>query len=230
MIEDIGIDEDLTSLGDGYHLIQKKSGFRFSVDPVILADFFKEQKSGKVLDIGTGNGIIPILLLKKKGNWDITGIEIQEETAKLAERNLILNHLEENVRILVGDVKELKEGNSFDYIISNPPYMELDGKKQNLDEAKLISRHEVKLTLEELVENAKRLLKPRGKFFLVHRSHRFLDIAKAMEKNGFSLQRVKFVYYSEGRDANLVLVEAQKGKKCKFIVEEPLFLEKYNGV
>lgn len=218
-------DEDITSLGEGFQLIQKKKGFRFSVDPVILTDFFSEEKPGKILDIGTGNGIIPILLLKKKGKYNITGIEIQEEIAELARRNMQLNRLQEDVRIISGDVKELKEGNSFDYVISNPPYMEIDGKKHNEAETKTISRHEVKLNLKELIQNARRLLKPIGKFFLVHRSYRFLEIARELEENGFSINRVKFVYFSKGRESNLVMIEALKGKKSKLKIEEPLFLQ-----
>lgn len=218
-------DEDITLLKDNYKLIQKKDGFRFSVDAVILADFFQPNKSGKILDIGTGNGIIPILLYSKEKGKNITGIDIQEENVSLAKRNIELNNLENNIMIENADIKEYPYGNTFDYIVSNPPYMKVDGKKQNDLNSKAIARHEIKLTLKELIENAKRVLKPIGSFTLVHRSYRFTEISKILEENGFSLKRVRFVYFSKEKNSNLVLIEAWKGKKFQLEIEPPLFLE-----
>ena len=136
--------EDMTILRDNFKLIQKVNGFRFSVDAVILSDFFNPHKDGKVLDIGTGNGIIPILLYAKNKSRDIVGIDIQEENSSLAIRNIELNKLEEYIEIVNYDVKEYPFGNSFDYIVSNPPYMKVDGKKQNDLSSKAIARHEIK--------------------------------------------------------------------------------------
>ncbi|BBA50633.1 tRNA1(Val) (adenine(37)-N6)-methyltransferase [Fusobacterium varium] len=217
--------EDITLLTGEYKLIQKKDGFRFSVDAVILSDFFAYPKKGKILDIGTGNGIIPILLFSKEKGENITGIDIQKENVELAEKNVKLNRLDENIKIVHGDVKEYSMGNSFDYIVSNPPYMKVDGKKQNILSCKSIARHEVKLDLLQLVQNAKRLLKPIGSFSLIHRSYRFTDISRILEDSGFSLKRVRFVYFSKEKNSNLVLVEAWKGKKCKLEIEPPLCLE-----
>lgn len=219
------VNEDITTLNNGYKLIQKKDGFRFSVDAVILSDFFSPTKKGKILDIGCGNGIIPILLYSKGKGEDITGVEIQEENCELALKNVKLNNLEEYIKIENNDVKEYPKGNTFDYIISNPPYMEVDGKKQNILSCKSIARHELTLNLYDLIRNAKRLLKPMGSITLVHRSYRFTDISRILEDCGFSLKRVRFVYYSKDRNSNLVLVEAFKGKKCKLEIEPPLFLE-----
>lgn len=219
------VNEDITMLNNGYKLIQKKDGFRFSVDAVILSDFFSPTKKGKILDIGCGNGIIPILLCSKGKGEDITGIEIQEENCELALKNVKLNNLEDYIKIENSDVKEYPKGNTFDYIISNPPYMEVDGKKQNILSCKSIARHELTLNLYDLIRNAKRLLKPMGSITLVHRSYRFTDISRILEDCGFSLKRVRFVYYSKDRNSNLVLVEAVKGKKCKLEIEPPLFLE-----
>lgn len=219
------VNEDITMLNNGYKLIQKKDGFRFSVDAVILSDFFSPTKKGKILDIGCGNGIIPILLYSKGKGEDITGVEIQEENCELALKNVKLNNLEEYIKIETDDVKEYSKGNTFDYIISNPPYMEVDGKKQNILSCKSIARHELTLNLYDLIRNAKRLLKPVGSITLVHRSYRFTDISRILEDCGFSLKRVRFVYYSKDRNSNLVLVEAFKGKKCKLEIEPPLFLE-----
>lgn len=219
------VNEDITMLNNGYKLIQKKDGFRFSVDAVILSDFFSPTKKGKILDIGCGNGIIPILLYSKGKGEDITGVEIQEENCELALKNVKLNNLEDYIKIENSDVKEYPKGNTFDYIISNPPYMEVDGKKQNILSCKSIARHELTLNLYDLIRNAKRLLKPMGSITLVHRSYRFTDISRILEDCGFSLKRVRFVYYSKDRNSNLVLVEAFKGKKCKLEIEPPLFLE-----
>lgn len=219
------VNEDITTLNNGYKLIQKKDGFRFSVDAVILSDFFSPTKKGKILDIGCGNGIIPILLYSKGKGEDITGVEIQEENCELALKNVKLNNLEDYIKIENDDVKEYPKGNTFDYIISNPPYMEVDGKKQNILSCKSIARHELTLNLYDLIRNAKRLLKPVGSITLVHRSYRFTDISRILEDCGFSLKRVRFVYYSKDRNSNLVLVEAFKGKKCKLELEPPLFLE-----
>lgn len=219
------VTEDITTLNNGYKLIQKKDGFRFSVDAVILSDFFSPTKKGKILDIGCGNGIIPILLYSKGKGEDITGVEIQEENCELALKNVKLNNLEDYIKIENDDVKEYPKGNTFDYIISNPPYMEVDGKKQNILSCKSIARHELTLNLYDLIRNAKRLLKPVGSITLVHRSYRFTDISRILEDCGFSLKRVRFVYYSKDRNSNLVLVEAFKGKKCKLEIEPPLFLE-----
>lgn len=217
--------EDIAEIYEGYTLIQKKDGFRFGTDAVILSDFFNGKRDGKILEIGSGNGIIPILLIAKNKVAKIKALEIQSEIAELAKRNVKRNNLEDRIEIVNIDVKELKEGNLYDYIISNPPYMALDGKIINENESKRIARHEVTLDLEEFIKNAKRLLKPRGELFFVHRSHRFLEIARVLEKNDFSIKRVRFVHYNMEKEASLVLVEASKGRKNIFKVETPIFLQ-----
>ena len=219
---------DITLLKNGIKIYQLKEGFRFSVDAVILADFFQGKPEGRVLDIGSGCGIIPILLAEKKGMKNICGIELQEISFEIFKKNVEENNLSDKIKIFKGDVADLKEGNSFDYIISNPPYMELDGKKISENENKKIARHEIFLDIEKLAENSKRLLKPRGELFLVHRSHRFLEICSILEKNNFSIKRAKFVFFDREKSSNLVLIQASKGRKNKLEIESPLFL-KENG-
>lgn len=215
---------DITELGNGYKMYQDADGFRFSVDPVILSDFYNEKSDLKILDIGTGNGIIPLLLIMKKKINEITGIEIQKESAELALENIKLNSCESQVRIVNWDVKKFSERNSYDVVISNPPYMEIDGKKINREASRSIARHEIALNLRELIEITKKLLKPRGSFYLVHRAHRAPEIMHLLLENGFSIDRVQFVHYKRGENANLVLLKACKGRKTLAKIEGALYL------
>lgn len=216
---------DVTLLKSGLKIYQLKEGFRFSVDAVILADFFQGKPEGKILDIGSGCGIIPIFLAEKKGMKNIFGIEIQKSSLEVFRKNVEENNLSDKIKIFEGDVSDLKEGNSFDYIISNPPYMKLDGKKISENENKKIARHEIYLDIKKLAENSRRLLKPRGELFIVHRSHRFLEICRVLEENGFSVKRAKFVFFNREKNSNLVLIQASKGRKNKLEIENPLFLQ-----
>lgn len=216
--------EDIAHLNENNKLIQKKDGFRFGTDAVLLSDFFQGKKSGKALEIGTGNGIISILLMIKEKLEKIDSVEIQEEVAKLAKRNVNLNKFEDRINVICEDIKNIKVGNTYDYIISNPPYMTLDGKPHNEHDTRTIARHEITLNLKELIEKSKKLLKPRGEIFLVHRVYRFTEIARILEDNGFSLKRVQFVYYNKNKQSNLVLVEASKGRKNILGIEPPLIL------
>lgn len=216
---------NITTFDDDIKIYQLIDGFRFSVDPIILVDFFEGNPEKKVLDIGSGSGIIPILLAKRKNMKNITGIEIQKESLDIFKRNVSENKLEKNIEIVYGDVKEYSKSNYYDYIISNPPYMSLDGKKISENENKKISRHEIKLNLGELIKNSKRLLKPRGELFLVHRSFRLPEIIKELEKNNFSPKKIKFVYFDRNKNSNLILIQASKGRKNKLEVVPPLFLE-----
>ncbi|MGL4629079.1 tRNA1(Val) (adenine(37)-N6)-methyltransferase [Cetobacterium sp.] len=216
--------EDIAQICEGYSLIQKKDGFRFGTDAVLLANFFNGKKNAKVLEIGTGNGAIPVLLCAKDKITKMKAVEIQKEIAELAIRNIKRNNLEDSVEVINMDIKNLEEGNTYDYIISNPPYMVLDGKEINDKDMKSIARHEIKLNLKEFVANAKRLLKPRGELFMVHKSYRFLEISEELGKCGFSVKRVRFVHYSKDKDSSIVLIEASKGRKNILKIETPIFL------
>ncbi len=223
--------KDITELKNKYQLIQDKVGFRLTVDSVILADFVDSNLSDKnILDVGTGNGIIPILLsMREDKNVNITGIEIQEDVSKLAHENIIHNNLCDKIKIINIDVNDFKLGNTYDVVISNPPYMKVDGKKQNDNEGKSIARHEIKLDLKSLISNAKRLLKPIGEFYMVHRTHRLDEIVVALNEASMSIQKIRFVYASkEEESSNLILIKAVKGKKSILEVVKPLYL-KENG-
>lgn len=216
---------NITTFNDDIKMYQLIDGFRFSVDPIILVNFFEGNPQKKILDIGSGTGIIPILLAKRKNMKNIFGIEIQKEGFEIFKKNIEENSLTEIIKPILGDVKNYKESNFFDYIISNPPYMILDGKKISENENKKISRHEISLNLEELIKNAKRLLKPQGEFFMVHRSYRLSEIIIELEKNKFSLKRIQFVYFNREKNSNLILIQASKGKKNKLEILPPLYLE-----
>ncbi|MGF6907178.1 tRNA1(Val) (adenine(37)-N6)-methyltransferase [Fusobacterium sp. PH5-44] len=218
-------DEDITIIDKDHKIIQKKEGFRFSIDAVLLTNFFLPKKKGKILDIGTGNGIIPVLLLLKNKDYDITGIEIQSDIAILAKKNLEINKFGHNVKIINEDVKKYSMGNQFDYIISNPPYMTVDGKMQNSNNLKKIGRHEIFLDLENFILNSKRLLKPVGSITFVHRSRRLQEIVSLLTKYSFDISRLQFVHYNRERESNLVLIEAIKGKKLAITIEAPIFLK-----
>lgn len=219
-------DEDITVIDDNHKIIQKKEGFRFSIDAVLLANFFLPKKKGKILDIGTGNGIIPVLLFIKNKSYDITGIEIQSDVAILAEKNLKINNFIQNIKIINEDINKYSMGNYFDYIISNPPYMVVNGKIQNNNDSKKIGRHEIFLDLENFISNAKRLLKPIGSLTFIHRTYRLQEIIALLTKYTFTISRIQFVHYDNKKDSNLVLIEAFKGKKLSIKVETPIFLKK----
>lgn len=216
---------NITTFNDDIKMYQLVDGFRFSVDPIILVNFFEGNSQKKILDIGSGTGIIPILLAKRKNMKNIVGIEIQRKNFEIFKKNITENNLSEIIEPVLGDIKDYKESNSFDYIISNPPYMVLDGKKISENENKKISRHEIALNLEELVKNAKRLLKPQGEFFMVHRSYRLPEIIIELEKNKFSLKKIQFTYFNKQKNSNLILIQASKGKKNKLEILPPLYLE-----
>ncbi len=217
---------DITDLFQGYKLIQEKDGFRFSSDAIVLTEFIGDLKEKKVLEIGTGNGIIPILLKIQDKIDFITALEVQNSVSELAKKNIEINNLESNIEIINIDVKDYEKSNFYDTIISNPPYMKVDGKNINKNDKKTIARHEIKLELKDLIVHGKRLLKPRGSFYMVHRTHRLPEIIVELNKNNMFLEKLKFVYHCEGKKSNLVLIKANKGKNIILEVEEPLYLER----
>ncbi|MGL5122829.1 MAG: tRNA1(Val) (adenine(37)-N6)-methyltransferase [Fusobacteriaceae bacterium] len=216
--------EDITELFQGYKLIQKKKGFRFSSDAILLAEFVEEIKDKKVLEIGTGSGIIPILLKIQNKIEKITTLEIQNSVFNLAKKNIEINNLDSNIEVINIDVKNYENRNFYDTVISNPPYMKVDGKNINKNEEKTIARHEISLELKDLIINVKRLLKPRGNFYMIHRTYRLPEIIIELNKNNMFLEKLKFVYHGEGQKSNLVLIKANKGKNIILEVEEPLYL------
>ena len=197
------------------------------MDAVILSGFAKVKKGENVLDLGTGTGIIPILLAAKTEGKHFTGLEIQTESAEMANRSVLLNELEERVSIKEGDIKEAVQlfgASSFDVVTSNPPYMNEGGGLVNPFAAKAIARHEILCSLEDVVAAAARLLRPLGRFYMIHRPHRLTDIMVLLRQYRLEPKRIRFVQPYADKEPTMVLVEAARGGKPMVKVDAPLVI------
>ena len=234
MIIELKDEERLDDLQrNGYQIIQKKDGFCFGMDAVLLSGFAAVKPGEKAIDLGTGTGIIPILLEAKYEGEHYTGLEIQDEVAEMAARSVALNHLEERVSIVKGDIKEASRlfgAASFDVVTSNPPYMNAAHGLKNPDLPKAIARHEVLCTLDDVAREAAKLLRPGGRFYMVHRPHRLIEIITALTKYKLEPKRMKMVHPFVDKEANMVLIEAVRGGKSMIKVEAPIVVYREPGV
>ena len=230
----IGEDERVDDLQrNHYRIIQKKNGFCFGMDAVLLSGFAQVKQGERMIDLGTGTGIIPILLEAKTEGNHFTGLEIQEEVAEMALRSVMLNGLEERITIIHGDIKEAGQicgRASFDVVTSNPPYMVSQQGLKNPDTMKAISRHEIFCTLEDVAREAALLLRPGGRFYLVHRPRRLAEIICILQKYALEPKRMKMVHPFADREANMVLIEAVRGGGAMMKVEAPVIVFKEPGV
>ena len=218
---------------NGYQIIQNPEKFCFGMDAVLLSGFAKAKKGDVVLDMGTGTGIIPILMEAKTEAAHLTGLEIQEESADMARRSVELNGLSEKIDIVTGDIKEadrIFRSASFDIITCNPPYMIGQHGLTNPDAPKAIARHEVLCTLEDVVREAAYVLKPGGNFFMVHRPFRLAEIIRCLSAHGLELKRMQLVHPYVDKEPNMVLLEASKGGRPRVTVEPPIIVFKEPGV
>jgi tRNA1Val (adenine37-N6)-methyltransferase len=202
------------------------------MDAVLLAGFAKVKPGERVLDLGTGTGIIPILLEARTKGSSFTGLEIQPESADMAQRSVQLNHLTDRVHIVTGDIKEADQifgAASFQVVTCNPPYMLAGHGLQNPDQPKAIARHEVLCTLEDVISQAATLLMPGGRFYLVHRPFRLAEIMTGLCAHGLEPKRMRLVYPYVDREPNMVLIEALKGGKSRITVEKPLIIYREPG-
>lgn len=207
-------------------LIQKKNGFRFGMDAVLLADFTLVRKGDMVLDLGTGTGIIPVLLAAKTDASAITAIEILPEMARLASRNAEMNRLD-NIGVECIDLREYRTGPKFDVVTANPPYMNVGGGLVNPQDSKAVSRHEVKCTLEDVVRTASQSLKHLGRFNMVHRPQRLTDIICTMRKHDLEPKQLRFVHPSSDREPSMILIRGLKSGRPMLKVMPPLFVRNY---
>ena len=210
----------------GLHIIQSPDKFCFGMDAVLLSGFAYAKKGHRVIDLGTGTGILPLLLWAKTEGEHFTGLEIQEESADMAKRSVAGNNIA-NIEIVDGDIKsadKLFKRQSFDVVTSNPPYMINEHGITNPDAPKQIARHEILCTLEDVVKAAAYLLKSNGKFFMVHRPFRLPEVFENLRKYRLEPKRMRLVYPQIDKEPNMVLVEAVKYGKPRLIVEKPLIV------
>lgn len=218
---------------NNYKIIQDPERFCFGMDAVLLSGFAKAKEGDRVIDLGTGTGIIPILMEAKTEASDFTGLEIQPESADMAQRSVELNHLESKIRIVTGDIKEASSlfgAATFDVVTSNPPYMTEHHGITNEKSPKAIARHELLCTLEDVISQAAKLLRPGGSFYMVHRPFRLVDIMVLMREYHLEPKRMKLVYPYIDKDPNMVLIEGLRGGRPRLTVEKPLIVYKEPGV
>lgn len=218
---------------NNYKIIQNPEKFCFGMDAVLLSGFARVKAGARVLDLGTGTGIIPILLEAKTEAAHLTGLEIQPESADMARRSVALNGLEKKIDIVRGDIKEadkIFEAASFDVITCNPPYMIGHHGLQNVQDSKAIARHEILCTLEDVIRVSGKLLRPGGNLFLVHRPFRLSEIIVTLTKYRIEPKRMQMVYPYADKEPNMVLLEANRGGNPRMKVEKPLIVYKEQNV
>lgn len=211
----------------GLMIIQNPHWFCFGMDAVLLAAFVRTSENSRVLDLGCGNGVIPLLLsARAKGNC-FEGLEIQADIADMARRSVSYNRLEERIHITTGDIKEASsyfEAASFDVITTNPPYMIHSHGRANEAEHKAIARHELLCSLEDVIRESAVLLKPGGHFFMVHRPFRLSEIMNTMTAYKLEPKRMRLVYPYIDKEPNMVLIEGVRGGNPRMTVEKPLIV------
>lgn len=216
----------------GYEIIQSPGRFCFGMDAVLLSSFAKVKRGETALDLGTGTGILPILTEAKNEGERYIGLEIQEESADMARRSVLHNHLENKIEIVTGDIKEASTifgAASVHVITTNPPYMIGEHGLKNENEALYIARHEALCTLDDILRESARLLKPKGRFYMVHRPFRLPEILAKMAKYGIEPKRMRLVYPHVDKEPNMVLVEGMRGAKPRMQVEPPLIVYNKDG-
>ena len=225
--------ERIDDLQRNNRIIQDPERFCFGMDAVLLSGFAKAKEGDHVIDLGTGTGIIPILMEAKTKASNLVGLEIQPESADMAQRSVELNHLEKKIRIVTGDIREASSifgAATFDVVTSNPPYMTEHHGITNEKSPKAIARHELLCTLEDVICQAAKLLRPGGSFYMVHRPFRLVDIMVLMREYHLEPKRMKLVYPYIDKDPNMVLIEGLRGGRPRMTVEKPLIVYKEPGV
>ena len=230
---EIKTNERVDELGrNGYRIIQNPDRFCFGMDAVLLSDFAKVKEGDKVLDFCTGTGIIPILMEAKTKAAHFSALEIQEDSAEMARRSVALNHLEEKINIITGDVKEadrMFDAASFHAVTCNPPYMIGQHGLVNPESPKAIARHEIMCTLDDIIKQGARVLVPGGSFYMVHRPFRLVEIMQTFTKYKLEPKRMRLVYPYVDKEPNMVLIQATKGGKSRIAVEKPLIVYEEPG-
>ncbi len=228
----IGKSERIDVLNDkGYKILQDEKLYNFTMDAVLLSDFAKSSKKHKVLDIGTGNGVIPLLMHARYDNDEIVGVEINASNASLAKKSVEMNCLSNSIKIINDDVKNLGtyyKNSYFDVVVSNPPYM--SGGIKPSEASKLIARHEVTLNFSELALVVSQFLKVGGSFYVIHRPNRLVDIFYELRKNQLEPKEIRFVKPFKESLPNVVLIKAIRHGKPQLRYLRDLIVYKEQGV
>lgn len=217
---------------DDLKIYQNSEYFSFSLDSIILANYsLIRLRDKKIVDLCTGNGVIPIILSKRTKS-NIIGVEIQEKLCDLARKSILYNNLTSRISIINQDIKNYSNENlnTFDLVLCNPPYFKVESSSNfNLSYEKMIARHEIMLNLSDLCDCAKKLLKENGTFCIVHRSERLMDILSEFRKNGIEPKIVQFVYENVNKESYLVIVHGQKSGKSGLKIVKPIILYNLDG-
>ncbi len=214
-------------LPGGAKILQKKRGYRFSIDSILLAHFVRLKEGQKIVDLGTGSGIIPIILATKVKSTEIWGVEIQEELAEMAKKNIEMNHLQGRVHIVKGDARDLADrmqSEAFDIVLTNPPYRKIRSGRLNPQREKAIARHEIKGSLSDMAKIAFRLLRPKASFYLVYPALRLVDLIAFLRETRLEPKRLRLVHPNVEKGAKLILLEAIKGGGPALEIHPPLFI------
>lgn len=219
--------EKIEDLGDkGLKIIQASDLYRFSVDSILLLNFIRAKNYEKIIDLGTGSAIIPLLLFSKRKGLSIYGIEIQKDLADMARRSVGLNNLQDHITIIQEDFRNLKnifKNQQFEVVVSNPPYISLGQGKINPSSNRAIARHEIKGDLEDIISVSNYLLKNKGRIYLIYKSTKLMKLVITLKKYGIEPKVAKFIHPRQGENANLVLLEGVKGGKEELKIENPIF-------
>ncbi|RAK04988.1 tRNA1(Val) A37 N6-methylase TrmN6 [Halanaerobium saccharolyticum] len=217
---------------DELEIIQDNRFFKFGTDSVLLANFVKLRRGDKVIDLGTGSGVIPLLLAYKNEGVEVTGVEIQPEAAELAERNVEFNQLQDQIKIINADLCQLEgqlEAGSFDAVVSNPPYLPVEGGRMKENDYLAAARHEIHAELEDVVAEAARLLKYGGQFFLVHRAERLTEVIETLAQYNCQAKELRLVQARRDKEADIFLLRAKKGANPGLRVKPVLIIYQDNS-
>lgn len=221
-----------TFLEGRIQVVQERSGYRFSLDAVILAYYAQPRQSDRVLDLGTGCGIVPLIMAYRHPGITVHGVEIQNRLAAIAEKNVTLNQMTDRICILGMDMKDLSQNETagpMDLIVANPPYrMDHSGRK-NPDRQRAVARHEIKITLDGVVAVARRMLKTRGRFQVIISTERLIDLVCLMRRSSIEPKRIRMIHSKRGLNAKMVWVEGVKAAKQGLTVQPPLYVYKRDG-
>jgi tRNA1Val (adenine37-N6)-methyltransferase len=221
-------DETLDSIRD-IRIFQSKKGYRFSIDAILLEQFIAARRSSTGIELGTGSGIVSILLANRLSDIQLTAVELQKSLADMAKRNVMINDLGDRIEILQHNIKELKEmysTNSFNFAYANPPFRKPKTGRMSHDKERAIARHEIEISLRELVETASYLLKHSGRLYLIYHPFRLVELVALMKESRLEPKRMRFVHSKKNDEAKMVLIEAAKGSGTWLKIEPPLYLYK----